>query len=324
MKDSVLITSAGRRASLLDAFIQAAAERDWRVLAGDHDALAPTLYLAHRGICLPAIQSPGYIDYLLRAVEEEAVRLIVPTIDTELLPLALNAARFKERGCIALVSSPEFVTITADKWHTAQFFAAKGITVPASWLPENCADNNLPNDLFLKPRNGSASKDAFAINRDSLARMLPLVPNAIIQERLVGDEITVDSLLDLGGRPIHFVPRRRLRTLGGESIQGVTIDDGALRDWILRILGLASQVGAIGPLTIQAFITPDGPVLTEINPRFGGGFPLTRAAGGDYPTWITRAVNGERLNACFGNFRRHLYMSRYYIEYFTESPLWEQ
>ncbi len=323
MKNSILLTCAGRRASLLSAFVRAAARRDWRVLAGDHDALAPTLYLADRGIRLPAIESPGYIDYLLQAAEDEAIRLIVPTIDTELLALALNAGRFRERQCTVLVSSPEFVRIAADKWLTVQFFGAKGVLVPASWLPEDCADNSLPDELFLKPRNGSASKDAFPVNRDSLLRLLPSVPNALIQERIFGIEVTVDSLLDFGGRPIHFVPRRRLRTLSGESIQGVTVDDTEIRDWILRILDLASQFGAIGPLTIQAFLTSNGPVLTEINPRFGGGFPLTLAAGGDYPAWILGAINGEQLHACFGNFTRHLYMTRYYVEHFTSALLWE-
>lgn len=323
MKKSVLITSAGRRTSLLDAFIQAASRRDWRVLAGDRDALAPTLYLAHRGIRLPAVESPEYIVALLRIVEEEDVRLIVPTIDTELLPLALNVAQFERRRCTVLASSPGFVMIAADKWHTQQFFADKGIAVPASWLPENCPESDLPNELFIKPRNGSSSKDAFRVNRDSLLRMLPAVPNAIIQERIVGDEITVDSLLDLNGTPIHFVPRRRLRTLGGESIQGVTIDDTALRGWILSILDAASRAGALGPLTVQAFLTPAGPVLIEINPRFGGGFPLTRAAGGDYPSWILSALNGEQMMPCIGEFKRDLYMSRYYAEYFTESLLWD-
>ena len=323
MTDSVLVTSAGRRTSLLMAFIEAAAQRNWQVLAGDHDALAPTLYLAHKGIRLPAISSSGYIDFLLRTVEDEGVRLVVPTIDTELLPLAQNAAQFKERGCTALVSSPEFVEITADKWLTTQFFGANGIAVPASWLPDDCVESHLPSELFLKPRDGSASKDAFAIGRDSLSQMLPRVPNPIIQERMAGSEITVDSLLDLDGRPIHFVPRRRLRTLGGESIQGVTMDDSSLRGWIMRILELASQKGAIGPLTIQAFLTPDGPVLTEINPRFGGGFPLTHAAGGKYPAWILDAIDGEPLAACFGDFTRGLYMTRYYAEYFTGSLLWE-
>lgn len=323
MSDSILVTSSGRRASLLKAFIEAAAPRNWQVLAGDHDALAPTLYLAHRGIRLPAISSSGYIDSLLRTVENESVRLIVPTIDTELLPLARNAERFKEFGCTALVSSPEFVEMTADKWHTTRFFAANGIAVPASWLPDDCEESKLPDELFLKPRDGSASKNAFAVGRDSLSRMLPGVPNPIIQERIVGSEITVDALLDLDGTPIHFVPRRRLRTLGGESIQGVTIDDSALRDWILRILELASQQGALGPLTIQAFLTSSGPVLTEINARFGGGFPLTCAAGGEYPRWILDAIHGERLSPCFGRFTRNLYMTRYYAEYFTGSLLWE-
>ena len=84
-----------------------------------------------------------------------------------------------------------------------------------------------------------------------------MVPDPIVQEVLTGPEITIDALLDLEGRPLHYVPRRRIRTLGGESIQGVTLDhDPALEPWIVRVLERSAEMGAAGPLTLQAFLTP--------------------------------------------------------------------
>jgi carbamoyl-phosphate synthase large subunit len=308
---------------LLRAFLEAVEQRKWRVIAGDHDALAPALYLAHQAVHLPLIRDPGYTERLLQVAIAESVRLIVPTIDTELLPLASLTGRFQQHRCTILISSPEFVEITGDKWLTMEHFRAEGIAVPQSWLPDQIDDAALPSDLFIKPRAGSASQNAFSTTRDSLRGIIDSVPNAIVQERLSGPEITVDALLDLEGEPIHFVPRRRIRTLGGESIQGVTIDDSALHDWIVRILQIASKRGAKGPLTLQAFLTEKGPVLTEINPRFGGGFPLTRAAGGDYPAWILDELEGNKPKPCFGEFKRNLYMTRYYVEHFTEQPLWK-
>jgi carbamoyl-phosphate synthase large subunit len=318
---SILITSAGRRTSLLKAFLEAAHRRGWRVLAGDLDPLAPALYLADRGLPLPPVLSADYVRTLLELVEQENIRLVVPTIDTELPVLAQNVKAFAVKGCVALVSSSRLIKIAGDKWLTVKSYADAGISTPRSWLPQN-VNGNLPENLFLKPRDGSASQHAYAITRSQLARLLGQVPNALIQEKLEGPEITIDALLDLKGQPIHFVPRVRIRTMSGESIQGVTIDDDELRAWLLKILGVTAALGGRGPITLQAFLTPRGPVFSEINPRFGGGFPLTEAAGGHYPDWILRDLEEEKLAPCFGEYRKNLYMTRYYVEHFTEQPLW--
>jgi carbamoyl-phosphate synthase large subunit len=110
--------------------------------------------------------------------------------------------------------------------------------------------------------------------------------------------------------------------MAGESIQGVTIDDAELRPWLLSVLDALSAIGAIGPLTLQAFLTEDGPVLIEVNPRFGGGFPLTNAAGGTYPEWIVEMLAGGAFAPRFGEYRRGLYMTRYYAETYTSDPPW--
>lgn len=318
---NILLTSAGRRTSLLLAFMKAAHKIGSQVFAADIDPLAPACALADKAFRLPRISDPNYLTTLMALARTHGVRLIVPTIDTELSLLAQNADAFRAEGIHNLISTPQFVASCGDKWETVLAFRAEGIAVPDSWLPEFHPDS-LPQELFLKPRNGSASANIHICRRETLDQTLPLVPNPIIQECLQGKEITVDALLDTQGRPIHFVPRERIRTLGGESIQGVTLDSPEIDTWLESVLHACGRLGARGPITIQAFLTDRGPVLTEINPRFGGGFPLALAAGGDYPTWILGSLKGEPLEPRLGQYRRGLYMTRHYQEIFLETLPW--
>jgi len=319
---NVFIASAGRRTSLVLAFKQAVLPREGRVYAGDMDGLAPALYLADEAVRLPRISDPDYIETLLDLVERYRIRLLIPTLDTELLLFAQAREAFAERGCLALVSSPELIHITADKWDTGRVFEERGISVPPSWLPEGLDREALPENLFVKPRSGSASQHTYATHRGNLDVVLPRVPNPIIQQEIRAPELTVDALLGLDGTPLHYVPRLRIRTLGGESIQGVTVSDTELRDWLLQVLAVVSELGGIGPFTLQLFQTEDGLLLSEINPRFGGGVPLTFRAGGRYPEWLMQQLAGCPAAPRIGQYQVGLYMTRTYTEHFVEAPLW--
>jgi carbamoyl-phosphate synthase large subunit len=321
----VLVTCAGRRVSLVQGFVEAAHARGLEVLAADPDPLAPALVDVDLAVRVPPLADPDYLPTLLRVVREQGVGLVVPTIDTELPLLARHAADVAAAGATALVSSEGFVDICGDKALTAEAFAARGIEVPRSWLPDDLTDDvlaALPDDLVVKPRNGSSSKDVHLVRRDQVVQTVAVVPQPIAQERLTGPEVTVDALLDLEGRPLHYVPRTRLKTLGGESIQGVTLAHDELGPWIERVLTACSDLGARGPVTLQFFRTDRGPVLIEVNPRFGGGFPLTRAAGGDYPAWLLDELAGRTPEERFGDYRAGLYMTRHMVEHFTDTLRW--
>ena len=318
---NILVTSAGRRTSLVAAFQDAARPFGQKVLAADFDPLAPACGLADGAFQVPRVADPSYLPALRAIAREQAVGLIVPTIDPELAVLARQAEAFRRDGVFVLVSAPEFVAVCRDKWMTSRFFKAEGIDVPASWLPD-APMAALPDEVFLKPRDGSASSNTCQCRREDLPRALPSVPNALIQEFLSGMEITIDAFLDFQSRPIHFVPRERIRTLGGESIQGVTLDRPELDPWVEQVMRACSRLGARGPLTLQAFLTERGPVLTEVNARFGGGFPLGLAAGANYPAWILALLRGESLEPRLGQYQRGLYMSRYYNEIFMETLPW--
>lgn len=271
---------------------------------------------------MPSLSDETYLETLLDAVRRHDIGLVVPTIDTELPQLAAHRGDFEALGAVVLISDTAFVEVCGDKARTAAVFGAHGIDVPRSWTLDELPGADLPEALFVKPRDGSSSKDIHHAARDSIADVVALVPNPIVQERLIGPEVTIDALLDLSGRPLHYVPRTRIKTLGGESIQGVTLPRADLGPWIEQVLGVCGGLGARGPITLQAFHTDRGPVLLEVNPRFGGGFPLTNAAGGRYPEWLLDVMVGKHPDAKLGDYREGLYMTRHMVEDFTDAPLW--
>ncbi len=316
------MTAAGRRTSLVRAFVEATHERGGRTIAGDVDGLAPALYVADAAVRLKPTDA-SYGTRLAEVVREHRIGLVVPTIDTDLPVLAGLRDEFASTGCRLAVSSASFVATTLDKVSTAATFGMAGVDVPRTWLPPLEPDAALPAQVFVKPRQGSASKDAQPASRGELDGILARVPGAIVQELLEGPEITIDALLDLDGRPIHFVPRVRIKTIGGESVQGVTIEhDEAIESWIEEVLRICASLGAIGPLTLQAFLTSRGPVLSEINPRFGGGVPLAFAAGGSYPAWLLDMVAGVAVEPCLRAYTPGIHMTRSYVEHFVQHPMW--
>lgn len=319
---NILLTSSGRRNSLLELFQNAQMPYGGKVFVSDIDGLAATLYDSDYTVQLPPVSHACYVEKLLDVVQKHHIHVIVPTIDPELEVLAKARAALAELGAYALVSKLSFCQETADKWLTYQLCSHYDLDSPASWIAETLVPEDLPEQLFIKPRKGSASIDSFALSFCDLSHAMKTVKNPIIQELLMGDEITIDAFFDFDSQPIHYVPRKRLRTLAGESIQGVTLDDAPFRDWLMKVLGVFSQRGAQGPITFQAFLTSRGPVLTDINPRFGGGYPLAYAAGGHYPEWIVALLYGKAIKPQLGNYKRGLHMLRTFREIFTQEPIW--
>lgn len=317
----VLITSAGRRVGLLQAFRRAPVENGVRVVAVDCDPLAPALRYADRAHLVPRLDDPSYVETLTRIARAENVRLVVPTIDTELALMAKLAESWGKDGRIIVISSPDFVELTADKWTTTLRLGALGIATPVSWLdPEAALRESSASTFFVKPRRGSASLMAAPVSRRQVAAALSLIEEGVIQERLNGVEITVDVLLDLSGRLVHYVPRIRLKTLAGESIEGRTLAATDLENWIERVGQAVARLGARGVITVQAFLTDRGPVLTEINPRFAGGFPLAYAAGADYPSWLIEMALGREVPARLGAYEVGMTLTRYLIDLVESAP----
>lgn len=311
---TVLLTCAGRRVALVRAFRRALkALGGGLLLAADADPSASALHEADARFLLPRCDTPDFVPALLDLCRSERVTAVVPTIDPELGPLALAREDFARAGTTILVSSPATVMVAFDKAATAAFFSRAGIPSPRLLdLPSAVAGaNGLAFPVVLKPRFGSGSNGVHVIeDLDALRFYARRVSDPVLQEYVPGVEFTLDVLVSPEGRPVCVVPRRRLETRAGEISKGYTLRDRELEEWGRRV---AERLpGAFGPLTLQCFRRPDGTLaFIEVNPRFGGGFPLACQAGADYPRWLLEWVLGLPSTARADGWRADIAMLRY-------------
>jgi len=316
---NVLLTSAGRRTALLRYFQSAVSERNGTVWVGDLDPLAPSLQATDQNIVLPPVSSDEYVDVLFDHVVKHDIDLVVPLIDPDVLALGRSRSRFERAGCQLLTSAAPLLDLAHDKWETIQHFSEKGFRTPSSWLPEDSDRTEWPDPVFVKPRCGSASEGTQRVGRANVSAIAATLNSPLLQEVIEAPEVTVDALFDFTGRLLHYVPRLRIRTIGGESVQGRTVHETALNSWLYELLQEIGDLGARGPITVQAFCTEPDPTLSEINPRFGGGFPLTHAAGGHYPAWILQMCAGAPPSPRLHEYTVGLCMTRAYTEWFVEA-----
>lgn len=311
---TLLLTCAGRKVSLVNQFRQAFDELDLdgQIIGVDSSSHSAVLSVCDKSYIIPRCDHPAYVPTLLEVCQKHRVQLLLPLIDVDLLVLAKHRERFREVGTLAMVSSLPVVQICRDKETTSRFFEERDIPTVSNLSIEDVRNGDVPYPVFIKPANGSGSQHAYKIrDREELDFFARYVPQPMLQEFAVGQEYTVDVLCDLNGRVINAVPRRRLEVRAGEISKGVTCKDWRIID---ATVDLATKLGGIGPLTVQCFAGEDGDSkirFTEINPRVGGGLPLSIAAGANYPKQIIRMALGQPIEPCIGDFADEFYMFRY-------------
>jgi carbamoyl-phosphate synthase large subunit len=166
--------------------------------------------------------------------------------------------------------------------------------------------------VLVKAREGFGSRHIYrADSRDELEYHLARTPvDSMVQFMCRGEEFSIDVFCDLESRCLNAIPRTMIESKGGESIKGVTIAD---RELIAFGCSTAEALGIRGPANIQCFREPDGTHrVTDVNPRFGGAFPLPHAAGSRYPELSIALANGERPEPRVGDFRAGVVMTRFF------------
>lgn len=312
MKHNILITSAGKRVALTKYFKDTLNRffPEAKVFITDMSPeMAPVSYVCDGSFKVPRVTAPEYPAELLKICEENNVGMLIATIDTELLLLADLKEDFRKKGIHVMVSDKEFITICRDKRNTGEFFEKHGVRVPAE------VDKYNPTfPLFAKPYDGSLSANLHYIKcAEELTPEILNDPKLLFMEYIdkkVYKEYTVDMYYGKDHRVKCIVPRERIEIRAGEINKGRTAKNEILSS-LKEKLGYIE--GCVGCICVQLFFHPKTQDLVgiEINPRFGGGYPLTYMCGGNFPELLVREYFlGEEVDY-FENWKDNMLMLRF-------------
>lgn len=307
----ILFTSIGRRVELVQQFRQAAntLDEELSLYGADISDTAPALYFCDHQVKVCRIDDPSYIIQLMGICRAECINLLIPTIDTDLLLLAEAKEQFQAIGTKVLISAVDKIELCRDKRRTAQFFGDCGLQTPKP--VDKVYDYHHGFPCFIKPLNGSSSLNAYRVDsKKELEVISSQIMDYIIQPFIEGEEYTVDIFCDFKGKPIYITPRIRYATRAGEVIKTQICDDELAIGECRRII---ERFEPVGPITVQ-FIRQRGTgkdYYLEINPRFGGGAPLSMKAGANSAVAVLRALRGEALEEQCHAAKDGLVYSRY-------------
>ena len=290
----ILFTGVGRRIELLQAFRNAALvlNKDLKIYGADMTGTAPALAYCDYTRKVTAMTEPGYIDNLLRICKEDRIELLIPTIDTDLLILSENKDLFEEAGTQVMISSADKIRICRDKTQTSQFFSDCGLKAPMPVNEWKKYQAGYP--AFIKERDGSSSINAFKVmNVRELEIFAAQIKDYIVQPFVEGREYTIDIFCDWKGELISIVPRERIQVRAGEVLKTQICMDEKMIAEANMICKAFRPCGAITVQLIRDNHTGED-YFIEINPRFGGGAPLSMKAGARSPEAVLKMLDGEK------------------------------
>lgn len=312
MTINILILSVGRRVELVKLFKEASRKFSIvsKIVAVDCSNTAPGLYFADRHYLIPRIKDDNYLDSLINICNQENIALIVPTIDTELIKLSDNKDYLENNTkAKVLISSPDCINICRDKTKTYNFFMENKFNCPRTLSKKEINNQEYQFPLFIKPKNGSSSINAFKVNSQcELEFFLSYIKEPIVQEFIDGTEYTIDVLTDFESNVISIVPRIRLAVRSGEILKGKIEKNELIIEDVKR---LVKCLKPIGPITVQCIVTDSNEInYIEINPRFGGGAPMSIKAGANSCLALYRLLLGEKVEYT-EDYRDNITFSRY-------------
>lgn len=292
----VLILAPGAKVGLTRALAEAVAARGGTLSAWEADPHSPAAAFCSRRVAGGPVESAAAARALLDWCRDEGVALVVPTRHGDLPALAEARDAFEARAVHLAVSSPPCVALCLDKAASHAWFGQQGLPVPAQTTVAALAGSALRGvfPLVAKDPRGSGSRGLRLCR--TAADLAGLPADWLVQTVAPGNEYTVNAYVDRAGRCLCEIPHERLLVSEGEVVRGRTARVPGLMELARRIAGRLP--GARGPLNVQIFWDAAAGTATviEVNPRFGGGYPLAHRAGGRFTDWLlAEFVDGATL-----------------------------
>lgn len=314
MSMNILILSCGTRNKIVTYFRQELAGKG-KVIAADNSPLAPALYEADEAIIIPHIQDTHYLETLLTLCKEKEIKAVFSLIDPELNLLAKYRDEFLAVGTIPIISDVEKVVMCFNKYSLYEFLTQAQIPTPRSYLEEHKFLEDLRKGkvsfpVIIKPYDGSASVQIHKVHSsDEMEALLEHNDHLMIQEFMEGTEIGADVYVDLlSQKVVSIFTKEKIKMRAGETDKSLSIKEGKLFNLIQSVV---EKIGLIGMLDIDLFKVGDDYVISEINPRFGGGYPHAYGCGVSFPRMVLNNLEGKVNPPQIGAYEADVYMAKY-------------
>lgn len=311
---NILILSCGTRNKIVQYFKK---ELDGRglVMATDCSDLAPALYEADKHFIVSRMNDKGYLNEILSICKENKIKAILSLIDPELCLLAKHKQHFLDIGTNPIVSDLDVVEMCFDKYKMFEFLIRNGFKTVRSYIDKESFYRDVETGVinypvFVKPVRGSASINISKVtSREEIELLFNRFDNLMIQEFMDGTEYGADVYIDLiSNEPVAIFIKEKIKMRAGETDKSVSIKDRQLFDLIIRLI---KKSGLQGIIDIDIFKVNGEYYISEVNPRFGGGYPHAYESGVNIPEMVTNNLKGQSNNKEIGNYQEDVFMLKY-------------
>ena len=196
-----------------------------------------------------------------------------------------------------------------------QWLSSHGFKCAKSYIDKNAfykdvQDGVINYPVFVKPVCGSASISISKVyDKETIENLFAHNDNLMIQEFLNGQEIGADVYIDMISKEVVSIfTKKKIVMRAGETDKAVSFKDEKLFK-LIKIF--AQQVGFEGQIDIDIFDINGEYYISEVNPRFGGGYPHAYECGCNHIKLIKNNLEGRANVPNIGNYDDGIYMMKY-------------
>ena len=311
---NILILSVGTRNKIVQYFKK---ELDGKglVIATDASVLAPALYDADKHYIVPKIDADDYLDTIKKICIDNDVKGILSLIDPELSILAKAKQEFINIGVMPIISDVDIVDLCFNKYLFNEKLKELGFNAMKSYIDKDQFYTDVDKGfisypVFVKPICGSASINiSKAYSKEEVEFLFKKYDNLMIQELMIGKEFGVDVYIDmLSNKPNAIFIKEKLLMRAGETDKSISINDDELKTIVLDLVGKLNFKGVID---VDVFKMNDQYYISEVNPRFGGGYPHAYECGINIPRLVINNINRIKNSCEEMTYTNNTYMMKY-------------
>lgn len=311
---NILVLSAGTRNKIIQYFKKTLGDSGI-VAATDMSSLAPALYEADKYYIVQPMDTPGYVESIYEICKDEKIAGVLSLIDPELSLLARHEENFSKLGTTVIGSGYALCERSLDKYKMYQWLSKHKYNTAKSWV-DKCgfyreADKGIVSyPVFVKPAKGSASINISKVyDKEAIELLFAREEGLMIQEHMGGQEIGADVYIDMiSGEVVSIFTKKKIKMRAGETDKAVSFKDARLFELVERFV---TEAGYRGAIDIDIFDMDGEYYISEVNPRFGGGYPHAYECGCNHMKLIIENLKGNINKRQIGNYRDGIYMMKY-------------